>query len=64
MHKSKDKGNALINIINLGLIFWVKKQCKAIEEIEIKIEGLNLGLKSSKISKVIFSASNINYKNI
>jgi len=64
LNKSISQENALTKVIKIGLIFWIKKQCKEISQVNIDLKGLRLGIRKSILSKVYLNASSINFKDI
>ncbi len=64
MTNSIFKGSALTRVLKLGLIFWIRKQCKEISELSIDINKIKIGLNNFRISQIMLSASFINFKDI
>ena len=59
----KPKDYSLTHIVEIGLIYWIQKQCKSIDNIQLHLNNLKLGLINSKISSISLKARNINVNN-
>ncbi len=55
---------AIANFIKLGLEYWVKKKCESIDQIDIKINDLNIGFANSEISSLSLEAKRIVFNSI
>ena len=62
-HQSKNN-NSIINLIDTGIVIWIKSLCNYIKEISIEIKELKLGILTHKIKGLKLNASNLSFKNI
>jgi len=56
--------NPLLRLIQGGLEFWIKQQCKTIDNLSIYIEGNIFNILKGNVNSVNVVAKNVNFKNI
>ena len=52
------------SILEAGLNYWVRSQCKSIGSLKITIKGLSLGFINNQISDIHLIAKKVNFKNL
>ena len=52
------------HLLETGLSYWVRSQCKSIDSLKITIKGLSLGFLKNEISDINLIAKEVNFKDI
>ncbi len=61
--RKKNKG-ILTHFIEAGLRFWINKQCKKLEKINLSLSASNKDILQGKIKKLEITARGINFKEL
>ncbi len=64
MDVNKKQRTPFKRLLETGLTYWVRSQCKSIGSLKIIIKGLSLGFPKNEVSDINLIAKEINFKDI
>ena len=64
MDVAKKQKTPFEHLLETGLTYWVRSQCKSIDSLKINIKGLSLGFPNNTVSDINLIAKEVNFKDI